>query len=132
MEKQRTIKEIVEQLEFCEYEANEGHPLKNNVAFVRLKCIAELNYQPKFHLNEKVIYEDKPYYIRGMMTASSSHPYPEVEYILAVEYQHESTSNKTDISWVNEKVLLTIEAWKEREIAKAKKLLDDNGIITGC
>jgi len=130
MEKQRTIKEIVEQLEFCKYEANEGHPLEMNVAFQRLKCIAELNYQPKYHLNEKVIYEGKPYYIRGMITASSSHPYPEVEYILSVDWQHESTSNKTDVSWVNEKVIMTVEAWDKSEIEKAKQLLISKGIIS--
>ncbi len=123
MEKQRTIKEIVEQLEFCKYEANEGHPLELNVAFIRLKAIAELNYQPKFHLNEKVIFGGKPYYVRGMMTAAASHPHPEIEYILSDKHQRECTTNQTDITWVNEKRLMTIEQWEEIEIEKAKQLL---------
>ena len=129
MKNYQTVKEIVEQLSMSEYECEGGY-LKMNIAFERLKCIAELNYQPKFQLNEKVVYEGKEYYIRGMMTASSSHPYPEVEYILSVTWNHESTSNKTDISWVNEKVLMTVEAWEKSEIEKAKKLLIDKGIIS--
>ena len=58
-----TIKEIVEQLEKCKYSDKSGHPLENNVCFKRLKELSELNYQPKYSLNERVIFKGDPYYI---------------------------------------------------------------------
>lgn len=116
MRNYQTIKDVVEQLEFCKYEANEGHPLEKNIAFERLKQIAESNYQPKFHLNEKVIYEGEEHYIRGMKTVTQSHPNTEIIYELSLNYQRESTTNETAVSNINEKDLMTPSEWEKPTI----------------
>lgn len=110
--KYKTIKEIVDQLKYCKFIDNNGHPLELNTAFCRLKEISELNYQQKFNLNEKVIYKDEEYFIRSIMIVSSSSPYTEVEYDLSKLQNHESTTNKTDISKVNENCLCLLMSMK--------------------
>lgn len=123
----KTIKDIVEQLSMSEYEC-EGGFLKMNIAFIRLQQIAKLDYQNKFQLNESVIYKDKPYFIRGIRTVSSSHPNADVEYDLSEDFNRPCTSNKSDLMGINEKELLTPSENKTIQIQAAKKLLIDEGI----
>jgi hypothetical protein len=126
MKKYQTIKEIVEQLSMSDYEC-EGGFLKNNVAFIRLQEMAELNYQPKFQLNEPVMYQDKPYFVRGMVSASASHPYPDVEYSLSVNQNRECTTNKTDVEGVKENSLMTVAEWDKLQVDNAIKFLESKG-----
>jgi hypothetical protein len=43
MKRFNTIQECIEQLEKCGYEANDGHPLKDNIAFVQIKELSQVN-----------------------------------------------------------------------------------------
>lgn len=126
--KYQTIKEIVNQILSSDYEC-EGGCLKMNVAFQRLEEISKLNYQPKFHLNEKVVFNKEQYFIRGMITAECSHPNPEIEYILSKEWNHESTTNKTDVTWVNERLIHSMEEWEKIDIEDAIKRLKERGVL---
>jgi hypothetical protein len=129
MKNYQTIEEIVKQLEFCSYEC-EGGVLVKNIAFERLKKIANSNYQPKFFINELVYYKDKPYYIHGISVSSQTHPNTECLYELSEEFNRQSTTNKFCFNYIKEAELLTVEAYKANQIAKAKELLKENGITT--
>ena len=43
MKRFETLQECIEQLEKCEFEDTIGHPLKNNVAFIQLKELSQVN-----------------------------------------------------------------------------------------
>lgn len=121
-----TIKQIVEQLSKCNYEC-EGGSLINNTAFIRLKEISNLNYQPKFNINERVYYNGKLYYVRGVMAKTASHPNPEVDYMLNEKYCRECTTNKSDEIGISESALMSYDQFQINELEKAKKLLEDSG-----
>jgi hypothetical protein len=123
----KTIKQIYDQLSSSEYECIGGF-LKDNIAFQRLKELSEINYQPKFQLNEKVMFNAEVYYIRSIQTVGSSHPECEVEYCLSKEWNRPSTTNKTDIEYVNERLIMTVEDWDFLQVETAKKLLREKGI----
>jgi hypothetical protein len=90
--------------------------------------IAKLTYQPKFYINEKVIYMDKEYYIRGLRATACSHPEFDVEYELSENYNHASTSNTSSHSGVNERELMSINDYRIQKIEEAKIFLIENGI----
>lgn len=46
MKEYKTLKEIVEQLEWCGYEC-QGGPLVNNIAFIALKEMAKIESEDK-------------------------------------------------------------------------------------
>lgn len=124
----KTIKDIVDQLEKCDYvDREEGHNLSLNIAFERLKQLGSLNYQPEFGLNEKVIYKDKEMYVFAIRCAMSSHPEPEVEYLLSSEYNRQSTSNEGISGWIKEICIFSFKENLSKKIEEAKTLLSQNG-----
>lgn len=123
----KTIKEIVEQLGKCNYSDDLHHPLRNNIAFIRLQELADLNYQPEFGLNEKVIYKEKEMYVHAIRCVPSSHPEPEVEYLLSDSYNRQSTTNEGISGWVHEVCVFSARENMSRKIDEAKKLLQENG-----
>ena len=124
----KTAKEIIDQLSKCGYTC-EGGSLEMNVAFIRLKEIADSNYQPKFHINERVMYNGGLFYVRGFRTKSQSHPNGELVYELSSEWNHPSTTNKTTLSDIDEKSLMTVPEYEVIEVEKAKALLKSKGLI---
>lgn len=52
----KTLKEIIEQFEFCNYKDEHGHNLKDNMAFIALKEIADRTLIPKFKVGETVFF----------------------------------------------------------------------------
>lgn len=127
MKDYRTIKEIVEQLSKCNYECEGGY-LNNNIAFIRLKEISELSYQPKFQVNEPVMYKGVKYYVRAVRSMDCSHPNPELEYDLSIQQNRACTTNKTDLHNIREKDLITCNDFEFNEIENAKRLLISKGI----
>lgn len=123
----KTIKEIVEQLAKCNYSDELGHPLENNIAFIRLSQLANINYQPEFGLNEKVIYKDKEMYVFAMRVKSSSQPEPEVEYLLSDKYNRQCTTNEASTDWVHEVCIFSTSENLSKKIEDAKSLLLNNG-----
>lgn len=128
MKECRTIREIVNQLMACDYEC-EGGFLKDNIAFVRLCEIAELNYQPKFQINEEVYYNGDIYYIRSINAKANSYPYPEVEYDLSKEQNRSCTTNKSDLCQIGENALLTKNEYRLNKIEEAMAFLKTEGIL---
>lgn len=122
----KTIKECVNQLLMCDYECEAGF-LKNNTAFIRLKEIAELPYQPAFFLNEMVYHDNKPYYIRCVRTAACSHPDYRVEYDLSNKYNRPCTTNESDIIGV---IPISVKHYEDVKITEAKEYLKSKGITT--
>lgn len=93
----------------------------------RLIDLSELNYQPRFGLNEKVIHNNKPMYIFAMRVAMSSHPNPEVQYLLSENYNRQSTTNEGVSDWIEECTLIDFKENEDLKINMAMKLLKENG-----
>lgn len=129
MKDYRTIKDIVEQLSMSDYEC-EGGFLKNNTAFIRLCEIAKFNYQPKFQINEVVYLGDNKYFIRAIRAKSASHPNPEIEYDLSLEWNRPNTNNETNLSSISEEKLLSKVEYKTKKIEEAKALLKAEGLLS--
>lgn len=123
----RTIKEIVDQLEKCQYKDDLGHDLNDNIAFARLKDLSGFGYQPKFAINEPVVYNGEQMYVFAMRCAMSSHPDAEMEYMLSVECNRPSTTNEGALGWINENSLLSKKDNGNRIISNAISLLISEG-----
>ena len=122
------IKEIYEQLLKCNFTDEVGNSIENNVAFIRLKEIAKINFQPKFALNEKVIHKGLEKYVFALRAKESSYPFEEVEYLLSVQCNRTSTSNVAESnSWICETELFTIEEWNKCKVENAISTLKQFG-----
>ena len=72
------------------------------------------NYIPKFKINDEVYFEDKKYFVRGMIAKASSHPNPEIEYFLSEKENRICTSNVSDKENINENCLLSLNDYKSK------------------
>lgn len=77
-------------------------------------------YEPKYKLNDKIIYDATPFYINGIKCASSSHPNCEVIYDLSTMKNHPSTTNKAAKGNIQEGLLrpFTDDLWDKIKAAK--------------
>jgi hypothetical protein len=87
------------------------------------------NYTPKFKINDKVYFEDKEYFVRGMMAKECSHPNPEIEYCLSELENRPCTSNISNKTAVNENKILSLKDYKSKKIKEAKDFLISEGVI---
>lgn len=117
-----TVSECIAQLKSCGYEC-QGGVIEMNIAFIRLEEIASSNYQPKFHLNEKVYYKDNECYVFSIRTKPSSHPDCEIEYQLSHSHLHQSTTNTENTGWVHENSICSFEQQKQKELKIANDII---------
>lgn len=119
----KTIKECVDQLLMCDYECEAGF-LKNNTAFIRLKEISELPYQPAFFLSEKVMYDGEECSVRSINASQNSNQ--PVTYDIGVFDRHCDTI----ITTIKHVVPISIIDHIENKVAEAKQFLKSQGITT--
>ena len=123
------INEIYEQLLKCNFTDEVGNSIENNTAFIRLKELSEINYQPKYFINEKVIYNGKEMYVYSITIKTNSYPNPEVLYTLSKNWNREGKENEQSTGLICESLILKKHEYDEIQINKAKKLLEENGFI---
>lgn len=87
------------------------------------------NYTPKFKINDEVYFEDKKYFVRGMMAKGCSHPNPEIEYCLSELKNRPCTSNVSNKTGVEEIKLLSLKDYKSKKIKEAKEFLISEGVM---
>lgn len=123
------IKCICEQLLKCNFTDENGNSIKKNVAFIRLNELSKINYQPKYFINEKVVYNGKEMYVFSITIKDNSYPNPEVLYTLSKDYNRVGKRNEQSTSLIYESLIYTKSEYDEYQINKAKKFLEENGFI---
>lgn len=111
-----TIKEIYEFLEGADCTTKNGLPLNESKAFLRLKDLSKLKYQPKFALDEKVIYNGKHYFVSGISIVNRKITY---RLPLYGEYNPDN--------WCAEDKISTPEEFLQKNLDEAVFLLENNG-----
>ena len=86
------------------------------------------NYTPKFKINDEVYFEDKKYFVRGMIAKECS-PNPEIEYFLSELENRPCTSNVSNKTGVEEIKLLSLKDYKSKKIKEAKDFLISEGVL---
>ena len=124
-----TIKDIYNQLLKCNFTDEVGNSIENNVAFIRLKELSEINYQPKYFINEKVIYNGTEMYVYSITIKANSYPNPEVFYTLSKKWNREGKENEQSTGLICESLIFKKHEYDKIQINKAKKLLEENGFI---
>ena len=123
------IKGIYEQLLKCNFTDEVGNSIENNTAFIRLKELSEINYQPKYFINEKVIYNGAEMYVYSITIKTNSYPNTEVLYTLSKKWNREGKENEQSTGLICESLIFKKHEYDEIQINKAKKLLEENGFI---
>lgn len=121
------INEIYDQLLKRNFTDEVGNSIENNTAFIRLKELSEINYQPKYSINEKVIYNGTEMYVYSITVKTNSYPNPEVLYTLSKKWNREGEENEQSTGLICESLILKKHEYDEIQINKAKKLLEGNG-----
>lgn len=114
----KTIKEIYEGINITTL------PIK---VLARLKYLSELEYQPKYHLNEEVVFEDKLMYVNSIRAGRSATDNPDVEYLLSYERNKAGYLNYENTIWLKGENIMTPSEYRDLEINRAKELLIKNG-----
>jgi len=66
----KSIKQIIEQLEFCKFTDEHGHPLENNVAFMSLKTLENRTLLPEYAAGDIVYFMHKEKITKAKITSS--------------------------------------------------------------
>ncbi len=117
-----TLKEIVEQLEKCEYTTQDGHKLEMNTAFIALKKRAEAIDNDKVYIGQK-LYADGVECFVSSISVNSSTDEQFVHASRLITFLPSAYNRGGDYVDKYDK-LETYDELKKREMAEAKAIME--------